>query len=76
MVVIGMAGAILVQKIASRSQALIEILSFAKVLQQIHVRAYTKSHWQKTGAEKSHDPNELTEVELTDRKTAQLLSRG
>ena len=64
------------RKFASRSQTFTKNLSFAKVLQQIRVRACTKSHWQKTGAEKSHDPNGLTEVELTDQKTVQLLSRG
>ena len=35
------------RKFADRSQAFTENLSFAKVLQQIRVRAYTKSHWQK-----------------------------
>ena len=56
------------RKFADRSQAFTENLSFAKVLQQIHVRAHTKSHWQKTETEKSRDPNGLTEVELTDQK--------
>ena len=64
------------RKFADRSQAFTKILRFAKVLQQIHVRAHTKSHWQKTETEKSRDPNGLTEVELTDRKTVQLFSRG
>lgn len=64
------------RKFASRFQAFPKNLNFAKVLQQIHVRAHTKSHWQKTETEKSHDPNRLTEVELTDRKAVQLLSRG
>lgn len=51
-------------------------LSFAKVLQQFHVRACTKSHWQKLGAEKIATSAGLTETELTDRKAVQLLSRG
>ena len=56
------------RKFASRSQTFTKNLSFAKVLQQIRVRAYTKSHWQKMETEKSHDPNGLTEVELTAKK--------
>ena len=64
------------RKFASRSQAFTENLSFAKVLQQIHVRAYTKSHREKTETEKSRDLNGLTEVELTDQKNcATLIAR-
>ena len=61
------------RKFASRSQAFTEILSFAKVPQQIRVRAYTKSHWQKTEIEKPRDPNGLAKVGLTVQKKRETL---
>ena len=71
-----MADAILVQKKCWLAPGIDQNLSFAKVLQQIHVRAYTKSHREKTETEKSRDLNGLTEVELTDQKNcATLIAR-
>lgn len=75
-VIIGTAGAILVQKICFSIPGVYQKFEFRQSLATNPCTRAYEEPLAKTGAEKSRDPNGLTEVELTDRKAVQLLSRG